>query len=133
MFHHPTPKTGGLQVTGRKNRYCVLTGDCIKYFGSLGTDGHPYDLKGAIELNKQTEVEAKGNRLLIVRRVLGRGACCDFRRFTSAFLSPQHNKTRTWDLEASSAEKADRWRERILTVISTSTATAAVTAPSPAS
>lgn len=63
----PLFQTGGIQLTGRKNRYCVLAGDCIKYFAGIGEDGLPHDLKGAIELNRGTQVEVKDARMLIVR------------------------------------------------------------------
>lgn len=117
-------QTGGIQLTGRKNRYCVLAGDCIKYFVGLGDDGLPHDLKGAIELNKHTQVVVKEARLLIVRSGLPafRKKSCTSpypepsttRRF---FETHQHNKNRTWDLEASSVDKAKAWRDRILSLL----------------
>lgn len=50
----------------------MLADGCIKYYSSLSDDGLPYDLKGAIELNRSTEVETKDSRLLIVSL---EGAC----------------------------------------------------------
>lgn len=44
----------------------MLASDCIKYFASVGEDGLPYDLKGAIEINRSTLVECKDARLLVV-------------------------------------------------------------------
>eukprot|EP00045_Choanoeca_perplexa_P006369 m.54205 g.54205 ORF g.54205 m.54205 type:complete len:464 (+) comp13608_c0_seq1:208-1599(+) len=85
--------TAGIQLTGRKRRYCVLAGDCIKYFTTVDDDGTTRGLKGAIELNKATGVQRKEARLLIV------------------------NKDRTWDLLAESEAVAERWQADICSII----------------
>eukprot|EP00730_Choanoeca_flexa_P018813 TRINITY_DN9167_c0_g1_i1.p1 TRINITY_DN9167_c0_g1~~TRINITY_DN9167_c0_g1_i1.p1 ORF type:complete len:483 (+),score=50.03 TRINITY_DN9167_c0_g1_i1:306-1754(+) len=84
--------TAGIQLTGRKRRYCVLAGDCIKYFTTADADGVATGLKGAIELNSETIVQRREARLLIV------------------------NKDRTWDLQAEAESVAQRWQAEIIAI-----------------
>ena len=64
----------------------MLAGDCIKYFAGLGDDGLPHDLKGAIELNKNTQVAVKEARLLIVSHRVGDGGPRDERALRTPCL-----------------------------------------------
>ena len=59
----------GLQLTGRKRRFCVLEGATVRYYESLDDKQQPKNLKGTIVLTGDTAVEVKDHRLLVVRYV----------------------------------------------------------------
>jgi hypothetical protein len=113
---HATVQTAGIQLTGRKNRYCVLTPDCIKYFSHVDEAGVPRGLKGAIEINADTLVQIRESRLLIVGRRARRDEGEGRGRFPltdPTRRGRQRNADRTWDLEAKTPEIAARWQLRI--------------------